>query len=201
MATLNPSMTVGGPVGQMDVAPGLLTLNRQGYMTVANTPQASSTGLTDSLAAPSVGSNPSRTNFVFGDWRTAPDGTVEQSSPFPFVRNYTWRLPNGSVIALAREEVRGEGVNWLGNTNAWSVRITPNTLPGMRAYGLVSSIQEETISVDNAAADAIRNANNPNNPANIIRNVSNTAAIGSGAIIVVAIVAAAIWFLPRMRGA
>lgn len=92
---------------------------------------------------------PSNTANI-GTWYSVPDDTIEETSDGFFSSVYFWTLPGGSRIKLRPNEVRiansfayywGNFLNFSGRATRSGVTVlaTPNTLPGLRAYGLVGA--------------------------------------------------------------
>ena len=142
----------------------------------------------------------------YGQWRAAPnmpDGssTVKgrRSSILPFLGSIQayWILPNGSEIILDDTEVRCETGFWDPTSlSSVSVRVSRNTLPGMVAYGLIGDMSPQDIQTQADQAESDKKKAEENS---LFNNPLGQVADSLSSIMVVALVVAAIWFLPRSK--
>jgi hypothetical protein len=119
----------------------------------------------------------------FGEWYDAPPDSITIDYNLIEGNNVFWHLPNNSMILLSRDEWRGDPPMWFGDkVKNPTVSLTRNTLAGFLAFGMISE----------AEADRIL-GNKPKAPPT----VTETVVKASSTLLVIAVIGAAIWFLPR----
>jgi hypothetical protein len=137
------------------------------------------------------------TGYPYGNWYKVPDTSVQgrRRSLVPFIGgiDYVWTLPNGTEILLSTNEVRfSDGSIWDYSTlREVSVKCTENTIPGLLAFNLISRPQLPAINerLRDERTNRQTAANRPTTQQAVISS-ANT-------LLVLAVVGAAIWFLPR----
>lgn len=187
--------------------------NNVNFLTLATMPD--STGqVTGQGAPPPTARNASNQSAdIMGSWYRVPNGAVKMLKG-AFTERYVWNL-GGSYVELNPDEIKFDApiisyVNLvspfaaLNNqeynlTNVY-VKLTPNTLPGLKYIGAIRSqkVADEIINREPKPS-----ATQPGFFDKLIDTVDKTgtnAAIGAGAIAVVALVVAAIYFLPKTGG-
>ena len=130
----------------------------------------------------------SATNPTIGNWfKVADDSIIQQTSLGDVVIAlvpYIWTLPDGSAIQLRPSEFRGtpDLLNIFRPTNRFHdcyVKFTENTRPGLVALGIVPGSQEPPPEREEP------------------RSTPEVIASGVKSLMFIAIVGAAIYFLPR----
>ncbi len=124
----------------------------------------------------------------WGEWFEIDPSNVVFQRVVPFIFQPYWKLPDGSEIKL---EDSYSAVSTLGGLFTWScssarVKLVPQTLAGLKAYGHVRNEIDPSTLPDQGRVDG-------NQPATI----PDAIVKGSSALIIVALVGAAIWFLPK----
>ena len=131
-----------------------------------------------------------------GDWFSVPDSSIRGVSGIAFVTKYLI-LPDGSEIALENDEFTGtpdlRNYNPFGRGYTFHncrVKLTANTKPGLVALGLVP--RDQPVPTPRPSAPG---------PLDRIGDIVNSTSSGvksyATAIIVVALVVGAVYFVPR----
>lgn len=190
--------TLGG--GSLDVSPRYFQSNMNAGTQTGNTGSLQLDSLAGNYTAPSrapallaVQANQSH---QWGDFIEVPAHSVRYIRPtFSFNGWLIWTLPSGRQIRIDDVSANASIVsNWwdvIGQeitVSRASIKLLPFTLPGFEEFGLVTRSQ-----INGEAADEP----NSGGPLDISLPTFGTAASVSGAIVVVALVAAAIWLLPK----
>lgn len=121
----------------------------------------------------------------WGEWFEIDPTTVRLERVFPFVFRPWWKLPDGSEVKL---EDSYSKVTTLAGIFAWSVtsarvKLVAETLRGLQATGHVRGNIDPADLPDNGRDDGAT--------------IPDAVVAGSSALIIVAIIGAAIWFLPK----
>lgn len=133
--------------------------------------------------------------LTWGDWVTLDPDTGRRIVPGSIVFAYTnWFLPNGAVVKLADDECEYETKFWDMAAfdgelefSKFSVKLTANTAAGLQQLGYITpEVRDKVI------GDARNGATGTS--------VTGAIVAGSSALIIVALVAAAIYFLPHTGG-
>jgi hypothetical protein len=139
--------------------------------------------------------------YPYGSWYAVPDDSVKarRTSWLPFVASFdfVWTLPNGTQILLDPSEIRWtDGSVWDYETvENVSVRCTENTIPGLLAFRLISSPALPQV---REAINRDRNIREENRRNESSRPTTQSAVIASAnTILIVVVVFAAVWFLPK----
>lgn len=161
----------------------------------------------------------------WGNWFKVPDNQFKRvrENPTPVIGAFSshieWTLPNGSRILLTYSgDVRftQEFFVWppfatVENCYNVSIRLSRTTMPGLIDNGIITQQQADVLlgvqrSVPITGGNSPTAANvgnstsrNPSAGA-VINNVADTAQTGFRALIVVALVVAAIYYIPRTGG-
>lgn len=135
---------------------------------------------------------------VVGNWYKVEDSSVVVNDGYTSFAKIVWTLPDGRKIELKSDEINFQYENsWIwrtipgiGNTTNIpvkdvTIKLTMNTVPGLAAFGIISDFDAELI------LGHLRKQKETE------PTILGTTGKVASAVIIVAIVGALIWFVPR----